>query len=75
MLPARYPFDGVRCVVCVIRAIFPRALINPNPNTNRYNVALRLTGRFADPVLRGVTEDYYFNETLDFYTWTNTEHR
>lgn len=31
--------------------------------------------RFADPLFRGVTEDYYFNETLDLYSWGNPERR
>jgi hypothetical protein len=31
--------------------------------------------RYADVLLRGMTEDYYFNDTLDGYTWLNPEHR
>ena len=31
--------------------------------------------RFADSLFRGVTEDYYFNETLDLYSWNNPERR
>ena len=30
---------------------------------------------WADPLFRGITEDYYFNETLDLYTWGNPERR
>jgi hypothetical protein len=31
--------------------------------------------RWTDVLLRGMTEDYYFNETLDEFTWLNPEHR
>lgn len=30
---------------------------------------------WADQLFRGVTEDYYFNETLDIYSWGNPERR
>jgi hypothetical protein len=30
---------------------------------------------WADKILRGIVEDYYFNETLDGYAWTNPERR
>jgi len=31
--------------------------------------------RFADSLFRGITEDYYFNETLDLFSWNNPERR
>lgn len=31
--------------------------------------------QFADNLLRGITEDYYFNQTLDNFIWVNPEHR
>ena len=31
--------------------------------------------KFADSLFRGVTEDYYFNETLDLFSWNNPERR
>ena len=31
--------------------------------------------KFADSLFRGITEDYYFNETLDLYSWGNPERR
>ena len=31
--------------------------------------------KYADTLLRGITEDYYFNSTLDMYIWGNPEHR
>ena len=55
------------------RGAFVTAAVAPNFGVNDHNFAV--DRRWADSVFRGVTEDYYFNETLDMYSWTNTEHR
>ena len=55
------------------RGAFVTAAIAPNFGVNDHNFAI--DRKWADSVLRGVIEDYYFNQTLDFYVWTNTEHR
>lgn len=35
-----------------------------------------IVGRqFADPVFRGIIEDYYLNESLDVFSWGNPERR
>ena len=52
---------------------FVTAGISSSFGVNDHNFAI--DRRWADTVLRGITEDYYFNETLDMYSWTNTEHR
>lgn len=52
---------------------FVTAAVASNFGVNDHNFAV--DRRWADSVFRGVTEDYYFNETLDMYSWTNTEHR
>ena len=31
--------------------------------------------RWSDVLYRGITEDYYFNDTLDRFIWLNPEHR
>ena len=55
------------------RGAFVTAAIAPHFGVNDHNFAI--DRKWADSVLRGIMEDYYFNETLDMYTWTNTEHR
>ena len=55
------------------RGAFVTAAVAPNFGVNDHNFAI--DRKWADSVLRGIIEDYYFNETLDMYAWTNTEHR
>jgi hypothetical protein len=52
---------------------FVTAALAPNFGVNDHNFAI--DRKWADTVFRGVTEDYYFNETLDMYSWPNTERR
>lgn len=52
---------------------FVTAALAPNFGVNDHNFAI--DRKWADTVFRGVTEDYYFNETLDIYSWPNTERR
>ena len=52
---------------------FVTAALSPNFGVNDHNFAI--DRKWADSVFRGVTEDYYFNETLDMYSWPNTERR
>lgn len=46
---------------------------NQNFGINDHNFAV--DRYWADSLLRGVTEDYYFNETLDGFKWVNPERR
>ena len=55
------------------KGAFVTAAVAPNFGVNDHNFAI--DRRWADSVFRGVIEDYYFNETLDMYSWPNTEHR
>ena len=55
------------------KGAFVTAAVAPNFGVNDHNFAI--DRRWADGVFRGVIEDYYFNETLDMYSWPNTEHR
>lgn len=52
---------------------FVTAALAPNFGVNDHNFGI--DRKWADTVFRGVTEDYYFNETLDIYSWPNTERR
>ena len=57
--------------------IYRHRLVSLNLNTNfginDHNFAI--DGYWSDAVMRGVTEDYYFNSTLDIFSWVNPERR
>ena len=55
------------------KGAFVTAQIASNFGVNDHNFVV--DRYWADPVLRGLTEDYYFNETLDDRKWLNPEHR
>lgn len=52
---------------------FVSASFGSNFGINDRNFAV--DRKYADGLFRGVTEDYYFNETLDLYSWGNPERR
>ena len=55
------------------KGAFVTAQIAANFGVNDHNFVV--DREWADTVFRGITEDYYFNESLDNTHWINPEHR
>ena len=55
------------------KGAFVTAQIASNFGVNDHNFVV--DREWADTVFRGITEDYYFNESLDNTHWINPEHR
>jgi hypothetical protein len=52
---------------------FVTAAVASNFGVNDHNFVV--DRKFADELLRGITEDYYLNKTLARFPWQNPEHR